>query len=898
MKTPALLLSLGLLGAFVPARGAGAAASNSLSVLDLERGSFRSFMGWRTPTLVGPDSQPLPLREPRRPDLKEEERLPVPLRESASPAAHWSAPEFDDSEWVRIRGPASVQHNGLDWNRVYLRGSFVVTDPAQVRALRLRVRYHGGVRLLVNGTELARAHLPAGEMRSDTLAERYPEEAYLRPDGRLYGAKDGQDKALVERLLARERALPAADTDGLPVPANLLRKGLNVLAVECHAAPVSLLAYDAPSADASPDRAVWPHAGVIAARLDCAATDALVPNTGPAPGISIGNVSPCATLSVWDYVPLGATQRPVRLVGAANGIFSGRVILSSAETISGLKAMASDLVQVGGQRRIPASAVWIRWAEVATPDKVWGRANGFDRLLADPPAAVKPSAAGPGGALPAAVVPVWITVRVPAAAAPGDYAGSVAIAARGSEAFSFTVPLQIRIHAWKVPDPPDFTIVNNMLQSPDSVAQYYQVPLWSDKHFALLGKSLDVLHQVGSRVCNLNLIAGMHGYGNRESMVKWVKQDDGTFAYDFTVAEKYMDVYARTCGKPRFLQVNVWAFPGDNPAKPKWPPESVTVVDRDGKWLENRLQPPYGTPENEAFWRPVLTELRRRLEQRGWFDVTRIGWLAYQSGPDKGIVDVARNIWPDGKWMKNSHQASKNFFGMPVVCNSAVWGVGALYDPDCETRWRQRPVYAAAGRLAYPRPWTTGAEDILVGIPRWGASFVRPGLYGQSSLMRYRTMAEATLQGNIRGMGQIGGDFWPLPIGTKGRLDTICTGQGAVTPRVNTLAMCSPGPDGAIFNERLEMFREGIQIYEALVYLQQALAAKRVGDELASRIGVLLDERARSQLHNHNPLPVGPGNDPGHWMTRELTDWRRSDGELLALAGEVAAQNSVKPGAP
>jgi len=86
------------------------------------------------------------------------------------------------------------------------------------------------------------------------------------------------------------------------------------------------------------------------------------------------------------------------------------------------------------------------------------------------------------------------------------------------------------------------------------------------------------------------------------------------------------------------------------------------------------------------------------------------------------------------------------------------------------------------------------------------------------------------------------------------------------------------------------MFREGIQIYEAMVFLQRALAGKRVGDELARRIEDLLDERARVQLHNENPLPVGPGSDPGHWMTRECTDWQREDERLFALAGEVALQ--------
>jgi len=34
----------------------------------------------------------------------------------------------------------------------------------------------------------------------------------------------------------------------------------------------------------------------------------------------------------------------------------------------------------------------------------------------------------------------------------------------------------------------------------------------------------------------------------------------------------------------------------------------------------------------------------------------------------------------------------------------------------------------------------------------------------------------------------------------------------------NTLSLTSPGPDGAMFNERLVMFREGVQVAEAIVF--------------------------------------------------------------------------------
>lgn len=63
-----------------------------------------------------------------------------------------------------------VPHDGAAWKFVTVRGKFVVTDPAQVQGLRLDVSYYCGARVFVNGTELTGAHLPAGEIKSDTLA--------------------------------------------------------------------------------------------------------------------------------------------------------------------------------------------------------------------------------------------------------------------------------------------------------------------------------------------------------------------------------------------------------------------------------------------------------------------------------------------------------------------------------------------------------------------------------------------------------------------------------------------------------------------------------------------------------------------------------------------------------
>ncbi|MCG3178757.1 MAG: hypothetical protein BIFFINMI_01086 [Phycisphaerae bacterium] len=877
---------------------AKADAPAPVAVLELSHGSFRGFMAWRTPTTVSADGRIGPAREPQRTGVEDKDRKVIPVRHSAPPPADWAATAFDDSEWARIEDEAAVNMAGDEWRIVCIRGGFIVTDPAAVGELKLNVGYYGGARVLVNGVEIARADLPDGELTLESLATPYPKEAYLRPDGKLYGRRDGIDPKLRQRIVTARVRTFGGDAGGVTVPARLLRKGLNVVAVESHAAPVSELIDEAPTTDQN-YREAWAHVGLASVRLTAASPAGLVPNAGPTPEVQIGNVAPADTLAVWDYALPCEKLAPVRLIGARNGYFTGRVILSSSRTLTGLKATPGELLAADGKAKIAASAVQVRWAKATDAADTWARPNRFDPLSDAPPKEVAPlaidSRAAPKGLTPSALAPVWITVHVPADAAPGDYAGNVVVEADGK---AFDVPVALSVADWKTPDPADFTVVNAIWQSPDSVAAWYKVKPFSDEHLRLIGRSFDALHQVGNKLCVVPLVAHAKGWGNKEGMVRWIKkapstgsgQADGGYDYDFSYAEKYMDAYQKACGKPAFLLLVAWEFPGDNPAKPKWPQASVTVLDKDGNQLEDMLQPPYGTPENEAFWKPVFAGLHERLQKRGWLDCTYISWLTYCNAPDKELVGVVKRIWPDGKWMKTSHRPDTKFFDMPVPVNVWVWGAGALYDPDYQLPWASRPVYYPEGRKDYPQPWLPGRPFVSMGDPRWCVPFLKSGLYGQSSLMRYRMVAEAATQGDLRGVGSVGGDFWPVP-DSRGRMRTYATGEGAVTPTANLLSLTSPGPDGAVLGCRAEMFREGIQVAEAVISLRKALADKKVSGELADRIRLFLDERARQQLRNNSPIGVSPGGDGSYWLTGQcLGDWRAREAELFALAAQAAAR--------
>ena len=97
-------------------------------------------------------------------------------------------------------------------------------------------------------------------------------------------------------------------------------------------------------------------------------------------------------------------------------------------------------------------------------------------------------------------------------------------------------------------------------------------------------------------------------------------------------------------------------------------------------------------------------------------------------------------------------------------------------------------------------------------------------------------------------------------------------------------ALFSPGSDGAIFNQRMEMFREGVQIGEAILFLERALEDKKVSDDMATKIGVLLDERARYHLRTDRNISCALAA----YEASECSNWQERDDQLFALCAEVA----------
>ena len=795
---------------------------------------------------------------------------------SAPPAAGWMTTDFDDSGWHRM--PA--------WNPkspfiglLCMRGKFRVTDPAKIDGLKLSLAYEGGVVVYLNGKEIARGHVPAG---STPVA---PAETYAPVD-------------------AKKPQRNARTLEDIAIDPKDLRKGVNVLAIELHRATYLATDFWKERRNTTIN---FGNCGLMKIRLAAAETERIVPIVVRPKGLQVWNSDPAASDFGLDFGDPSESLKPIRLVTARNGVASGKVVVGSTEAIKGLTAKISDFRGPAG--RIPASAAQIRFGlpgpeeaesrnfHTVTPVRFDGLATKAPEIV---PVGALTRARGarlPDGPKPVAgaVVPVWVTVEVPSGAAAGEYRATMTIECDGAAAVP--VPVKLRVCRWTVASPSGFRTFVEMVQSPESLAMKYKVEPYSAGHYELIAESLELLGQVGSKVCTLLLICDTN-QGNDESMVRWIKQADGSYKHDFSILEKYLGLVLAHQGKPEVVCLYVWDtyLEGGRGGPEQWAGQAVkdgrkahdgngpivSLLDpATGKVAKHAL-PKYADPASEALWRPVMDGVRKRLAAAGLTEAAMIG-ISTDNIPGEGVVDFFKKVCPRMPWVNHSHPYRTSIRKAPVGYSSGVWSGGTFANRKEFERmygWRR------AERAAH-HPRSTGDN------------------FPQTT---WRFMGEMNITGRQRGFSRLGADFFPVLANRRGR------NAGKLAARfpksswrnLNVInCLLAAGTDGPVATARFEMIREGLQACEARIFIEQALldeaSRAKLGDELATRSRKVLDERVLNMLRAVSTLRgrsawtqhayastgwwQGPGVVGSHWFIS--SGWQDRLAELYAAAGEV-----------
>jgi len=866
--------------------------------------------------------------------------------ETPPPPQGWTRPEFNDADW--LRGPLGMGCHAPFVARACLRGRFLVADPEQVKSLKCRAIYQGGAVVFLNGQEIDRKDIASGAH----LAEAYPVETFVRADGTLLlpegdyvKAGPGKwdrfkvkkpDKEDLRRMALRQRTLE------VELPARLLRKGVNVLAVEIIRAPYHKILEEEKSIgwDKEPLHFMrWHTCELIDARLTADGNQGLEPDVAWPVGLQVWNGSLLRTDFQLDFAAASETLRPITFMAARNGVFSDKVVVGLANPIRGLQAVPSELTGAGGT--IPASALRVRYAmpgaaEYGIFNATYGQGSGGTfagamNVLFDAPSAVyevfNPATAERGtsyrfsparsanatlGELgkarfaPGAVAPVWLTVSVPADAKPGVYEGKLALSCEGEK--SVDVPVRLEVADWMLHAPETFKTWVELVQSPDTLQLEYGVSAWSDKHFELIARSFRLMREVGSGVLYLPLICSTN-YGNEESIVRWVKKGENDYDFDFTAMDKYLEVAQKNLGKPKIVCFVVWDLfllsaddvdesekrPNANlglfkTGRPTGPIVTLTTPDpATGKLATATFPNKYFRNEGiKTLWKRLFGQLRERMKKRGMEDAMMIGWFSdYRARNDEiGFWGAVTGNLP---WVTHSHY-------MQYYASGKWEGKAGYMTSIHDANEPGDPAVRRAYGWKNPR---LHAQQLLRAL---GQNYEMDAIPGTM----WQNMTEVTLAGGQRGFGRIGGDTWHVIKDKKGKRVARAFERYPWSIWNNlelAMSFLAPGPEGAVATAHFEQFREGVQMSEARIYIEDALtdAAKRrkLGDDLAQECQATLDERLLCNLRGMTEYGLsGGGSQGGPWEWKfhpgvtghawfQSSGWRQRSAGLYALAAEV-----------
>jgi len=794
--------------------------------------------------------------------IKELAPLPAGNAWFPAPPDQWTGPEYNDSSWSRLKGP----FGGCTFDRrlkkrgkryisspaIYLRGVFFANDPAGAGGLCFSMDYHGGAAVYVNGTEVTRQHLAKGKLTPLTPAQDYKRGIYEK-NGFL-GKTD---------TMSKEKAAEAFNStvrriQNLVIPAHLLRKGKNVLAVEIHRAPAEgdmfvKMRYSWKSRS----RPWWSRIGVYSLELKApegAGVRGASGNTGRPEGIQVWTQPVFQYVRHDMYITPGIPPMPIRLFGAKNGTFSGQAVVGSKKETEGVKAACTGLTGPGGSLKAQ-----VRYPLYDGKGNKWTPRH-FHTIVPDlpPPAKVTtyryapPNSAG-------ALQPVWVTVTVPEDAKPGTYSGTLTVSASGLAPVK--VPVSIEVADWTIPDSTDFFCHVGAFQSPESVAAQYKVPMWSEKHWKLIERSFELMGGIGVDTVYITAVRRTH-LGNDHSMVRYSRKN-GKLIPDFSIADRYLGLAVKHLGKVPVVGLYIFEI---NAPQATCYPSSASTMDRSAETsrrllvsvkskgngpLEKAEGPEWGTEECREFLTHVISGMKKLVAKHELPESSLLIGTSGDYEPNAVTVGDFMAVAPDVKWISHSHVVRhrigpKNELTAGYIC--AAWGGHAVnVDPDVSRHYGWK-------------------NDFLRCVTREGPRWLRLEAAMTAKMKakrRYKRQGVGLDRPDfaLRGIGRQGADFWAnLTSGERkartqktrghtyfGRFQEAHWGQLNVC--LWTPAMFSPGPEGASWTVNTELIRENQQEIEARIFIEKALHNKaereKLGEELAVRAQKMLDARTR-----------------------------------------------------
>jgi len=262
-----------------------------------------------------------------------------------------------------------------------------------------------------------------------------------------------------------------------------------------------------------------------------------------------------------------------------------------------------------------------------------------------------------------------VSAKTSADTAPGFYRGSLTVT--GGET-QVVFPIELDVLAATLPKAKKFHL--DIWQTPWTIARYYGVKPFSPEHLAKMEPFLRELADAGQKAITTTITD--YPWNVREnidsarSMVRYVRRRDGTYKADFSDMDAYV-AFAEKCGIGP--QIHCYA-----PVKFERSNTYQYVDEATGEEKSVKMLP--ATPEYEAYWGPLLTQLASHAREKGWQDRLYIALDELPGEETAATAALIAKYAASAKFHMAGNSSPESFKGIAIDGYSQQLGSGFMSD--------------------------------------------------------------------------------------------------------------------------------------------------------------------------------------------------------------------------
>ncbi len=248
----------------------------------------------------------------------------------------------------------------------------------------------------------------------------------------------------------------------------------------------------------------------------------------------------------------------------------------------------------------------------------------------------------------------WTSIHIPKTTPAGTYTGTITVTADDLKQpieLIYTIEIlnlvqpeleQTEIQIWQHP----FAVANYYLglgsQPEGGISNEIREDFYfSEEHLNLMRASMEEYASIGGHDAVANIVeeAWNHqSYYNDLSMVKWTKKKDGTWNFDYTWYDKWIE-FMISCGvlnpEENIGQIKCYSIvPWNN---------QIAYYDEASNTIKKESHKP-GTDSWKAMWVPFLEDFMNHSKEKGWFDITYISMDERELEELKPAVELIESI--------------------------------------------------------------------------------------------------------------------------------------------------------------------------------------------------------------------------------------------------------------